>query len=452
MLEKVARGGQGVGAAVLRTEDGRFLQGKGEYLADLQFPGMLEIAFLRSPVAHARLLGVAIPPELSGRVFLAADIAGRQADRRQQRGGRVQALRLPRAWRATRCASSARSIAICIGRTRAEAEDAAQAVEVELDLDELPAIWDIDVALQPGAPRVHEHWTDNVFLETRIAQGDLDAVKAACPVVARKSLRMARHAGVSLETRGVLALPDRRMQELVVYSSTQFPHVVRTMLADRLGIPESGLRVVAPDVGGGFGIKNNFNPEELAVAALALKLGRPLRWVEDRREHLIASPHAREHRYELAAYADADGRIRGIEATVIVDAGAYSVWPWTAAMEAGMSAGIMTGPYDIPVYHGRAVTVCTNKSPLGPYRGVGRSGACFAIETLVDEVARVAGRDAGGGAAAQSRCRRLRCRTGRRLGSFMTAGIIRRLAAGSSRRSGRRRSGSGRRAPRRMGG
>ena len=390
MLEKVARGGQGVGAAVLRTEDGRFLQGKGEYLADLQFPGMLEIAFLRSPVAHARLLGVTIPPELKGRVFLAADLPGAKPIVANSAAPGFKASEYPAVAR-DKVRFVGEIIAICTGRTRAEAEDAAQAVEVELEFDELPAVWDIEVALQAGAPLVHEHWADNVFLETRITTGDLDAVKAACPVVARKSLRMARHAGVSLETRGVLAVPDRRLQELVVYSSTQFPHLVRTMLADRLGVPESGLRVVAPDVGGGFGIKNNFNPEELAVAALALKLGRPLRWVEDRREHLIASPHAREHRYELAAYAEADGRIRGVEASVTVDAGAYSVWPWTAAMEAGMSAGIMTGPYDIPVYHGRAVTVCTNKSPMGPYRGVGRSGACFAIETLVDEVARVAG-------------------------------------------------------------
>ena len=176
------------------------------------------------------------------------------------------------------------------------------------------------------------------------ATGDLAAAKAAAPIAVHQTLRMARHAGVSLETRGVLAHPDRRLNELLVYSSTQFPHVIRTILAESLGIAESALRVVAPDVGGGFGIKNNFNPEELAVAALALKLQRPLRWVEDRREHLLACPHAREHRYDMTAYADRTGRIAALEATVMVDAGAYSVWPWTASMEAGMSAGIMTGP------------------------------------------------------------------------------------------------------------
>ena len=389
-MDKVAHGGQGVGAAVLRLEDGRFLAGRGEYLADLQIPGTLEVAFLRSPVAHAVLNGVRVPDALREKVFLADDIGF--AKPIVATGGAPGFKRSeypPLARGKVRFVGE--MIAMCIGRTRAEAEDVAQACE--LDLEEQPALWDLDVALKAGAPRVHDGWDDNVYVETRIATGDLAAAKAAAPIAVRQTLRMARHAGVSLETRGVLAHPDRRLNELLVYSSTQFPHVIRTILAEHLGIAESALRVVAPDVGGGFGIKNNFNPEELAVAALALKLQRPVRWVEDRREHLLACPHAREHRYDMTAYADRTGRIAALEATVMVDAGAYSVWPWTASMEAGMSAGIMTGPYDIPVYHGRAVSVCTNKAPLGPYRGVGRSGACFAIETMIDAVAREVGRN-----------------------------------------------------------
>jgi carbon-monoxide dehydrogenase large subunit len=388
-LEKLARGGQGVGAAVLRLEDKRFLNGGGEYLADLQIPNTLEVAFLRSPVAHAVLNGVAVPDAIRSKVFLADDIAF--AKPIVATGGAPGFKRSeypPLASGKLRFVGE--MIAMCVGRTRAEAEDIAQ--QCELDLDELPAVWDIDIALQAGAPRVHDHWDDNVFVETRIATGDLAAARQAAPVAVRQQLRMARHAGVSLETRGVLAQPNRRLNELLVYSSTQFPHMIRSILAEHLGISETALRVVAPDVGGGFGIKNNFNPEELAIAALALKLDRPVRWVEDRREHLLACPHAREHRYDMTAYADRNGRITALEATVVVDAGAYSVWPWTASMEAGMSAGIMTGPYDIPVYHGRAVSVCSNKAPLGPYRGVGRSGACFAIETMIDAVAREVGR------------------------------------------------------------
>ncbi|HET6306580.1 MAG TPA: xanthine dehydrogenase family protein molybdopterin-binding subunit, partial [Rhodopila sp.] len=358
-------------------------------LADLQVAGALEVAFLRSPVAHATLKGVRVPDALRDKVFLADDIGFVKP---------IVAIGAAPGFKRSEYPPLARNkvrfvgemIALCVGRTRAEAEDVAQACE--LDLEDLPALWDLDVALRPDAPRVHDDWADNIYVETRIATGDLAAVKVASPVAVRQTLRMARHAGVSLETRGVLAHPDRRLNELLVYSSTQFPHVIRTILAEHLGIAETALRVVAPDVGGGFGIKNNFNPEELAVAALALKLQRAVRWVEDRREHLLACPHAREHRYDMTAYADRTGRIAALEATVTVDAGAYSVWPWTASMEAGMSAGIMTGPYDIPIYHGRAISVCTNKAPLGPYRGVGRSGACFAIEMMIDAVARDVGR------------------------------------------------------------
>jgi aerobic carbon-monoxide dehydrogenase large subunit len=384
------RAGEGVGSSVRRVEDRRLLEGGGQYLADIEIPGMVDLAFLRSPVAHARLRGVEIPAACSGCVFLASDIAFAKP---------IVAVSAAPGFRYSEYPPLARDklrfvgemVAMCIAPTRAEAEDIAQSCT--LDIEELPPIWDIDVALSPASPRVHDGWDDNVYVRGAITTGDLEAVKASAPIRVEKTLRMGRHAGVSLETRGVLAYHDRRLDELVVWSSTQFPHVIRTALARALGIAESRLRVVAPDVGGGFGITNNFAPEELAVAALALKLGRPVRWIEDRREHLIASPHAREHRYRLVAYADRSGRIRGLEAEVIVDAGAYSVWPWTASMEAGMSAGIMTGPYDIPVYHGRAITVCTNKSPLGPYRGVGRSGACFAIETMIDAVARACGRN-----------------------------------------------------------
>jgi carbon-monoxide dehydrogenase large subunit len=376
--------GEGVGASVRRVEDRRLLEGGGEYLADLRIPGTVELAFLRSPVAHAWLKGIDIPAEFRGSVFLAEDIGFTNPIVAATAAPGFQYSEYPALAR-EKLRFVGEMVAMCMAPTRAEAEDIAQACT--LDVEELPPVWDIDVALAADAPRIHEGWRDNVFLRSAITAGDLAGVKADAPVVVEKTLRMGRHAGVSLETRGVLAHYDRRMGELVVYSSTQFPHVVRTVLAQSLGVAESQLRVVAPDVGGGFGIKGNFQPEELAVAALVMKLGRPVRWIEDRREHLVASPHAREHRYRIKAYADRSGRIRGLEAEVVVDAGAYSVWPWTAAMEAGMSAGIMTGPYDIPVYHGRAITVCTNKSPLGPYRGVGRSGACFALETMIDAVA-----------------------------------------------------------------
>jgi carbon-monoxide dehydrogenase large subunit len=375
---------EGVGMPVKRREDRRLLDGRGEYLGDLNIPGALEVAFLRSPVAHARLRGVEIPAHRRGAVFTAQDfdwikpiVANGAAAGFQKSDYHALARDKVR--------FVGDIVAMCVAATRAEAEDIAQ--ECGLDLDELTPVADMADAVRADAPLIHEHWSSNVYVETKIETGDIAAVRASAPIRVEKRLRMGRHAGVPMEGRGVLAHYDNRLDELVVYSSTQFPHVIRTILAQSLGLAESKLRVIAPDVGGGFGVKNNFNPEELAIAALAMKLKKPVRWLEDRREHLIASPHAREHRYELVAYADRAGRLLGIEATVMVDAGAYSVWPWTAAMEAGMSCGIMTGPYDVPVYHGKAITVCTNKSPLGPYRGVGRTGACFAIETLIDAVA-----------------------------------------------------------------
>ncbi len=380
---------QGVGASVKRREDRRLLDGKGEYLADLDIPNTLDVHFLRSAVAHAHVRGVDVPEEHRGAVFTAADfdwikpiaaVSSSPVFNKSDYNALVK----------DKARFVGDIIAMCVGKSRAEAEDIAQACFV--DYDELPCVVDMHAALAADAPRIHEHWNNNVFVEANIEAGDLDAVKQTAKHVVKKKLTMGRHAGVSMEGRGVLAYYDRRMDELVVYSSTQFPHVIRTILAQALGLAESKLRVIAPDVGGGFGIKNNFNPEELAIAALAMKIGRPVRWVEDRREHLISSPHAREHSYDLTAYADEKGKVLAVEAEIMVDAGAYSVWPWTAGMEAGMSMGIMTGPYDIQVYRGHAVTVCTNKSPLGPYRGVGRTGACFAIETLIDAVARAVNR------------------------------------------------------------
>jgi len=382
--------GQGVGASILRVEDRRLLDGRGAYLADLDIPGTQEIAFLRSPVAHARILSVHVPERYRGQVFTAEDIAFAKPIVAASAAPGFHSSEYP-AFARGKVRFVGEIIAACIAPTRAEAEDIAQACEVEFD--EYPAVWDMDIATAPDAARIHEGWPGNVYFEAAIPAGDIEEVRARAAVTVHRSLRMGRHVGVLFEGRGVLATQDLRTGELLVYSSTQFPHLIRTCLSRALSVPESALRVVAPDVGGGFGLKNNFHPEEIAVAALAIRTGRPLRWVEDRREHLVASPHAREHRYEMTAHADQRGRILGVEAEIRVDAGAYSVWPWTASMEAGMSLGIMTGPYDIPVYHGRAVTICTNKSPLGPYRGVGRTGACFALETLVESVARAVGRD-----------------------------------------------------------
>ena len=381
---------RGIGASVLRNEDERLLRGRGQFIADIALPDLHDVAFLRSPVAHARIRSIDIPEGAEGRVFTWAHLTGVKPIRAVASApGFRPSDWTPLARDKVRFAGEA--LAMCVAPTRALAEDLAQSVSVEFE--DLPVVVDMERAMEPGAPKVHEEWPDNIVLKTEIAAGDVDAAAAGAAVAVTREYRMNRQAAVSLEGRGVVAYLDRRLDELVVYSSTQFPHVIRTALAECLGLEERRLRVIAPDVGGGFGVKNNLQPEEVALAALALRADHPVRWIEDRREHLIAAAQAREHRYRVTAYADSGGRILGLDALIMVDSGAYSVWPWTAAMEAGMVLGILPGPYDIRDYRARAFTLATNKPPLGPYRGVGRPGACFAIERTIDEIARAVGRE-----------------------------------------------------------
>jgi carbon-monoxide dehydrogenase large subunit len=242
-LDRQVSQGRSEGASVRRLEDRRFLNGGGEYLADMQRPGMVEAAFLRSPIAHGRIAAVGIPDQYRDRVFLARDLPPVKpivADSAAK--GFKHSEYPPLAGKKVRFVGE--MVAVCLGPTRAEAEDIAQACTLEID--ELPALWDIDIALASDAPRVHDSWPDNIFVETRIETGDLAALKHQAPVIVKRQLRMGRHAGVPMEGRGVLAHYDRRLDELVVHSSTQFPHVIRTILAQSLGIAESKLRVVAP--------------------------------------------------------------------------------------------------------------------------------------------------------------------------------------------------------------
>ena len=380
----VKSSGKGIGAPILRLEDERLLSGRSSFIADIAPPGVWDVAFLRSPVAHADILRVDIPDASAGKVFVLKDLGDILPIRADSKAAGFRSSDYP-AIANGKVRFVGEPIAICIGRSRAEAEDVAQSVEVEFE--ELAVISDMSQSDDRSLPPIHPNWTENVFVESTIDTGDIAGARAAADVSLTRTYRMNRQAIVSLEGRGVVTYRDERTGELVVYSSTQFPHVIRTALAHCLKMTERELRVVAPEVGGSFGVKNNLNPEEIALAALTRVTGKALRWIEDRREHLIASPHAREHRYEVTVHADRDGKILGLEALLDVDVGAYSVWPWTAPMEAGMALGFLPGPYAIANYRASARTCATNKSPLGPYRGVGRPGACFAIERTMEELA-----------------------------------------------------------------
>ena len=373
-----------IGASLLRKEDARHLYGHGMFIADVQVPGVQDIAFVRSPMANARVRRVVKPAENAAHVFTLADIgpinvleagpelsAHRHSPYPPLADGRVRYV--------------GQTIAACVMPTRAQAEDLAEAVQLELE--ELPAVVDVVGAMRGDSARVFDEWPSNAYISTSVVEGD-PSILAAAPIRLHRRLRLNRQVTVSMEGRGALAYWDHRLDELVVYLSTQGGQVKRMALSRMLGVPENKVRVIAPDVGGGFGGKNRIMPEDVAVAALALKLRHPVRWIEDRREHLLASPHARDHTYDLTICAERDGTLLGLEGDIYIDAGAYALWPTGAFQEASMASRNLTGPYRMRHLKLNAHTVATNKAPMGPYRGVARPGATFAVERLVDEMAR----------------------------------------------------------------
>jgi aerobic carbon-monoxide dehydrogenase large subunit len=378
----------GIGISVPRLEDDRLLRGKGEFIADIRLSGMKELAFVRSPLAHARIRSISKPASAAGRVFTAADLTGVQpivADSGLQ-GFRKSAQAV---LASDKVRHVGEPIAVCVAPTRAEAEDLA--AQVEVDLDELPAIADMRAALTTEV-RVHEHWSDNVFLETRVEVAP-ERLADPATITVRRHLRTARQCMSPIEGRGVVAVWDRRLEQLLLYTSTQMPHVVRTGLANCLGLDQTRVRVVAPDVGGGFGYKGILLVEEVCAAFLTCHLGHPVRWIEDRHEQLTGSANCREHDYDITVHAQADGTLIGIDAEAVVDAGAYSAYPFSACLEAAQIASILPGPYVMQGYRCRTRSAATNKPPILPYRGVARAGVCYALELMLDAVARRGGLD-----------------------------------------------------------
>lgn len=377
---------QGVGARLLRKEDDRFMRGRGQYVADLRFAGMKDVAFVRSPVAHARIRSVQPPETHRHAVFTAADLSGVKAIRAVTTiKGFKPSEQPPLATDKVRYVGEL--LAMCVAPTRAEAEDIAAAVV--LDLDELPAVHDMLAARDQQSVLLHEQWGDNIFLESLV---EIDIEKALdAPIKVTREVRTSRQCMAPIEGRAVVAMWDTRLEQLTVYSACQMPHIVRTGLAECLGLDEGQVRVVSPDVGGGFGYKGILLAEEVCLGWLAMQCGHPVRWIEDRREHLTANANCREHYYRITGYADRDGTLRGIDCEATVDSGAYSAYPFSACLEAAQVASILPGPYDFPAYRCRTFSVATDKCPILPYRGVARTGVCFALELVLDAIAREAG-------------------------------------------------------------
>ena len=386
----------------LRREDPRLLRGNGCYVADIELPSMRYAAFVRSPVAHADLNGVELPPGVVG--WTGKDLIGRidtmapnEADGGVYQDKLLESLGDDRLFvrhegrpllAVDRVRHVGDPIAVVVADSLYAAADAAD--RVLLDLAPRPAVVDPFAALAADAPRLYDHWPDNRSLLVAAGFGDIDSAFAEAAHVSRRRLHSGRLACHPMEPRGVVAAHDPRTDLLTVWSSTQIPHPLRTALAKALGRPAHRIRVVAPDVGGGFGVKAIPYAEELIMAYLALETGVPLKWVEQRSEHGLAAIQSRDQIHDIEIALDVDARILGVRDRFVVDNGAANplgvVQPYNTLAH-------LCGCYRVPALDVEATAVVTNKAPVSPYRGAGRPEAVFAMDRIIDVAAREVGID-----------------------------------------------------------
>ncbi len=379
--------GRFFGQRLRRFEDPRLVKGEAAFLEDLRLPDLLHAAFVRSAYAHASLGKIPIAAAVRAgalAVFTADDFdlipipnviphpALRPCGQPPLARERVRFVGEP--------------IAVVVAADRYAAEDAASALQAELDLEPLLVVPSSSEALAPGAPILHDHLDENVAGAWAVGVGDVDRALAEADLVVRGRFAVQRYTGMPIETRGVIAMVDPISGRLVIWSSTQWPHTVRGALARALGMPEHRLRVIAPDVGGGFGVKQDVYPEEVIIPLAAQRLRRPLKWVETRREHFTGTAHSREQVHEMELAVCRDGTVEGLRARVIADLGAYT--RSLGVLCPSITAGALLGPYRIRHYRAEIVCALTNKAPAGAYRGAGGPEAVFALERSMDRVAR----------------------------------------------------------------
>ena len=385
-----------MGRSVLMREAEPLLRGRGTYVSDLRFPGMLHAAVLRSPHAHARISNIDVSEALAMpgvvRVLTGEDIRDAiapfpssfefhpppwlDAVKPVLKGPRARVLAFGKVHYV------GEPVAMVVAEDRYLAEDALDGIAV--DYEALTPVVDPEAALEPGAVRVHEDADDNVVFHFEIAKGNVDRAFETAPHRIEERLHHRRHGGIPMEGRGVVAVAEVKPRGLTVWSSTQVPHSVRRQIATQLGLAEETLRVVAPHVGGGFGPKVVVYPEEILVPYLALELGRPVQWIEDRREHFISTAHARDQIHYVEVAFDGDGRILALKDRFLLDNGAYNPMGLTDAYN---TSAHLQGPYRIPNLAVAGTCVATNKVPNAPYRGAGRPEAVFVMERCIDRIA-----------------------------------------------------------------
>jgi carbon-monoxide dehydrogenase large subunit len=384
------------GASVRRKEDPRYLRGEGRYVDDIKLPGMLHAAFVRSPHGHAKVLSVkteaarrlagvthvfafadlerwmkplplfgAIPPGLAARV----DVTMKQVGQLAMARDRVRFV--------------GEIVAMVLASSRALAEDGCELVEVEYE--PLPVVADMIAGGEPGAQVLHPEWGDNVAVFFEAGFGDVEAAFSSADVTVSERFDIQRYVGMPIETRGVVAQWDARDGSLTTWNSTQVVHFVQQGLVSALGLPPHKIRVIAPDVGGGFGTKATGYPEDLLIPAAAITARRPVKWTEDRREHMMSAGHARHQVHEIEIAARRDGTMLGVRDRIWLDLGAYNSWGMVLPYN---TVAHLLGPHRVPTLHVECRGVVTNKTPNAPYRGAGRPETVFAMDRIVDCLAR----------------------------------------------------------------
>jgi carbon-monoxide dehydrogenase large subunit len=384
-----------VGKRVRRTEDLRLLTGTGEYVDDVQAAGMVHVAIRRSDQPHARIVSIDATgafdvPGIIG-VFDMSDFEGDCEPAVPT--SRMKDYYATPIWPLARgkVRYVGEPVVAVVAESRYAAEDALEHIVIEYD--PLPfAIRQTD-AVKDDAPLLHEEAGTNVIIKRTFERADVDEVFRTAPHVVDGTFRMTRKCASPMENRSYMAEWDKRRRSLTLYTASNIPGVVRDVLSSCLGLSSHQLRVIAPDVGGSFGGKGSFYGEEMLVCLLARRLQRPVKYVADRLEDLAAMSQAFDELIEAELAVDDEGRFLGLRADVIGDVGAFSIYPWTAALETVQVISFLPGPYKIEAYRGRIRGVMTPKPPTGPYRGVGRPSSTFAMERMVDMAARRIGMD-----------------------------------------------------------
>jgi aerobic carbon-monoxide dehydrogenase large subunit len=385
-----------VGSSPPRPDDPRILTGRGRYVDDLTLGRMVHVAFVRSLHAHARLTGLDLAAARRAPGVVAV-LAGEDARRlckpcrgilHHYEGMKTGAI-LPLAVERVRYAGE--PVAAVAAETRAAAEDALACVRVRYA--PLPAVLSAADATAPGAPVIHPELGDNVIYDTRLAGGDADGALRASPRTWRRRFTSGRHTGVPIEPRGLVADYEPATRSLTVWMSTQVPHMMQAVLADLFDLPEQRVRVIAPDVGGSFGIKIHVYQDDLAAVAMAITLGRPVKWVPTRRESFLSDIHAREQTIDVEIGAAVDGTLTGMRAQITAAVGPYSAFPRSSVVEGGQVLRLLPGPYRLRHYEGALRVVAQNKVITSQYRAVGHPIAAAVTESLLDQVARDLGLD-----------------------------------------------------------